>query len=98
MMFELLKAFDQRDRGLRKIIADLEALLGSLQHADRGWKDSFYEQWAILEDVYADALDRGFQQLPPDYQKLVDDAVQNMRRLVQQRIEAAGEGADTAEA
>lgn len=85
-MLELLNAFDARDVGLHKIITDLEALLLLLQDTDKAWRNEFHKQWAMLEDVYADALDKGFKQLPPDSQKLVEDAAQRLRQLVQERI------------
>ena len=92
MMLELLNAFDARSVGLEKIIADLEALLRLLEDTDKVWKRAFHKQWVVLEEVYAVALDRGLKQLPPDSQKLVEDATQGLRQLVQERI---GTTADT---
>ena len=91
MMLELLNAFDARIVGLHKIIADLEALLLLLQDTDKVWRNEFYKQWAMLEDVYADALDKGFKQLPPDPQKLVEDAIQGLRQLVEERIDTTAD-------
>ena len=87
MMLRLLKAFDTRSVGLGKLIVDLEALLGCLQDTEKAWKNSFYRQWGMLEDVYADALDKGLEQLPPDSENLIEDDIQNLRRLVQERID-----------
>lgn len=84
LMLDLLNEFDARSVGLRKVITDLEALLGSLKNADTEWKSSFYSHWAILEDVYADALDKGWTQLPSARQAMVEGAASSLRRLVEQ--------------
>jgi hypothetical protein len=88
LMLELLKAFDKRSLGLRKLIADLEALLVCLQDTDEEWKESFHKQWGRLEDVYADALDKGYKQLPQDDQTRVEDAIYHLQQLVQKRIDS----------
>lgn len=84
LMAELLDNLERRTIGLKKAIPDLEGLLWSLKDVKKPWKDSFYKQWAVLEDVYASALDKGFKELPEDYQKLTDDAIRNMKGLVVQ--------------
>ncbi|MGC8559146.1 MAG: hypothetical protein ACP5O1_00530 [Phycisphaerae bacterium] len=97
MMLSILDAFDDRAIGLRKAIDDLEALYRSLEDTPKAWKSLFYKQWAIMEEVYAGALDKGYKQLPPDYQKLIEDAIQNLRRLVQERIDVTEDARANAE-
>lgn len=91
LMLSVLGAFDERAIGLGKAIADLEVLFRSLRDTAEAWTGVFYKQWAILEEIYAVALDRGFSQLPPGDQKLVEGVMRTLRQLVQERIDATAD-------
>ena len=84
LMLERINAFENKKLALKQLIADLEGLLYALQDAPKGWKSSFYEEWAVLEDVYAGVLDEGLKKIPEDSQKLIDGAVGNLKHLVTQ--------------
>ena len=91
MMLSILDAFDERAIGLGKAIADLDAIYRSLEGTEKLWKGLFYRKWAVLEEVYAVTLNRKLSQLPSADQKLIDDAIQAIRKLVQERINVASE-------
>lgn len=40
------------------VIGDLEGLVSALDETPQEWKDSFIEEWSVLEIAYAVALDR----------------------------------------
>jgi len=81
-MRDVLDAFQLRNVEMGKMIADLETLLRSLTNADQSWKEAFYREWALLDDIYAVAVDRGYSRIPAEQQKLVDKAVQKLIILV----------------
>lgn len=82
VLFDRINAFQRKSIGLKSLIADTDALMRSLQHAEKPWTDAFYAQWAFLEDVYARALDQGLNAVPSDQAALVDNAVEKMQELV----------------
>ena len=86
LMADRLTGFEKRTINLRRLINDLEALLDVLQASDETWKEVFRSEWAKLEDIYAVTLDRGENVLLPEDQKLVEKAVQNLKRLVTQKL------------
>ncbi len=85
--YKLLKSrivqFREGEIGLPRLISDLDALLCALQSPDEAWKSSFQKSWGLLEEVFATALDRGKQELGPEDRKLVDQAVDQMSKLLE---------------
>jgi hypothetical protein len=47
---------------------------------------AFQQQWGVLEDVYADALDRRFTELPDAHKKPLTNAVANLKALVEEAL------------
>ncbi|MBI1924200.1 hypothetical protein HYR99_08100, partial [Candidatus Poribacteria bacterium] len=85
-MMQRIDGFEKGSVNLRRLINDLEALLDCLQSAEKAWKAVFLQEWGTLEDVYADALDTGQKVLVPESQKLVEDAVRKLKRLVEKAL------------
>lgn len=86
-MLEVLRRYEAGEGGLHRTIADLEALLLSLDTPEQTWKKSFYREWAVLEDLYASLLDEGLEKLPPNLDAMVEQAIVVMRELVAQVYE-----------
>ena len=98
LMNDQLMLFEEGKLGLASLIKSIKALLSVLEETDEAWIDKIRGEWGTLETVYAVALDRKEQGLAPDAQTTINDptqraliseAVQNMRRLVQERIDTA---------
>jgi hypothetical protein len=83
LIAERIVQYEKASFGLKHLIADLDALLCALQQADGNWKAAFQKQWSVLEEVYEVALDRG-KGLNKDNTKLIDSALDSMRRLLKQ--------------
>jgi len=85
-MLERMAAFDNEAITLGELVADLEGLLYSLENLDESWQNSFLKQWGILEDVYADALDQKLKELPSEHKALIENAIDELRKLASQKI------------
>lgn len=88
-MRERIQAFESEKISLGSLIGDLDALLDYLEATDDDWKDRFHRQWARLELVYADALDRKLEPLPAQSHTIVDDAIRTMKSLLDERGDIA---------
>jgi len=91
LMMQRIEEFEKSKIGLQRLIADLDALLCSLQKADETWRSSFQKEWGVLEEVYAIALDKGSEKLPTEHWDLIDNALGNMKRLLAQVVIAESE-------
>jgi len=65
------------------LIYDLEFLLNVLEDQDRRWKDTFIGHWWDLEQVYATALDNNKLHPDLDDQKIMNDAIENLKNLIE---------------
>jgi hypothetical protein len=83
LMLEQIKQFEAKQIDLKHLIAGLESLLCVLEQADKKWKDTFQSEWGVLEEVYADALDKGYKSLPTTHEKLIEKAVHNLKAMVE---------------
>lgn len=81
-MSVLLAEFDGSVFGLRKIIADLEALVGCLQDADKAWKQTVWNRIGALEQVNAVMLDQGRETMNETDRAIVDNAIKELVGLV----------------
>ncbi|HEP6273845.1 hypothetical protein SB768_30955 [Burkholderia sp. SIMBA_043] len=95
LMNDQLRLFETGKLDLPALIKGIKALLSALEVADESWKDKVRCEWGALETVYAIGLDRKEQGLAPDIQAclndpanraIIDEAVRNIRRLVQECI------------
>jgi hypothetical protein len=95
LMADQLQRFAEGKLDLASLVGSLKALLSVLEATDETWKDDFRSEWGTLETVYALALDRKERGLDSDVQTAIDgpsdqalisEAVQNMLRLVEDRL------------
>jgi hypothetical protein len=86
LMLDQLNDFESKRINLKHLIGGLESLLGCLEEPAPDWKSGFQRQWGILEDVYAEAVDRGNMDLPEAHKKLLAEAVYNLKRMVQDAL------------
>jgi hypothetical protein len=82
LMLRNLDAIDNRTVNLGNIKARLEGLLNALEDVEKHWRNAFFKQWGVLEDVYADALDQNLQEIPIEHMTLVNDAIREIRKLI----------------
>lgn len=83
LMLERLALYKDDKIGVQTLITDLESLVTSLDDISPNWKDKFYEWWGILEEVYAVALDEGRVPSSREDLDLIDQAVDDIERLIQ---------------
>lgn len=88
LMLEGLDAFGREAIALRDLISNLEGLLGSLESVDDPWRNAFLKKWGVLEDVYANAIDKSFPTIPTEHLALANRAIVELRRLIMQRLES----------
>jgi hypothetical protein len=56
LMRQRIDSFRDGQLPIGPIIADLEGLVDALDETPKEWKDSFVEEWSVLEIAYAVAL------------------------------------------
>ena len=71
------------------VIADLEGLVDALDETPQEWKDSFVEEWSVLEIAYAVALDRQ-QPMPTAGDHELAPAVDALEGLIAERTANRG--------
>lgn len=71
---------------LGKIVDSLDTQCASLHEAGEDWKRSFGEQWSVLEEVLAVALDRKQELLDEDSVRLIADANAALATLLRQLL------------
>ena len=81
-MKEQVSNFGGGNIGLGPLIGDLEFLLNAMESADRDWKKKLDEQIFILEEVYADALDRNIKEFEPESQALISKAIEAIKGYI----------------
>ena len=97
LMEDHLRRYEEGGTTLGSLVAGLEALLQCLEAPEEDWINEFRRKWGILEEVYAVALDRVEQGgsanvetvlKEPNNQRLVREAIENIRRLLADRTVA----------
>jgi hypothetical protein len=86
LMVQRLEEFENERIGFNRLIVDLESLLGCLQEVDTSWKSKFQRECGVLDEVYAVMLDRQQKQMTPEDQKLVSRSVQELKRMVSEKL------------
>src|SRR5436309_3455032 len=86
LMSVAIQQYEDGTINLPSLVSGLEALLASLEAADRGWVERFRSEWWTLEQVYAVALDRGQTELSAEEEAEIGTAIANMRRLLADRV------------
>lgn len=90
LMLEALNAFERGATDLPALISSLEALAGCLETPSPTWKESFRGEWGKLEEAYSYSMASDQSSLGPEGWKLVAEATQNLRRLLNQSVEHVG--------
>lgn len=86
IMIQKIHAFNKGHLYLSDLIYDLEALVSILTDQDQHWKDLFIGYWWDLEQVYAVALDDNKSCLDSEDQKIVNDAIENLKKLIELKL------------
>lgn len=86
IMIQKIHAFNQEYLHLSDLIYDLEALLNVLSNEDQYWKDNFRSYWWDLEQVYAASLDDEKSSLDSKDQKIINSAIENLKRLIEIKL------------
>lgn len=68
--------------GLARLVEELELLLSLVEDVPVSWRDQFRQQWAILEETYAVALDRNLPIDSEENRREIAPALARMRRLL----------------
>jgi hypothetical protein len=82
LMKERLLLYERDEIHLPTLIADIDFLIEAFDSVDPVWRQALREEWSVLEEVYAVALDRGHTHLDTDSERLVDRAVEALSELV----------------
>jgi len=86
IMIQKIHAFNEGHLHLPDLIYDLEALLNILTNQDQHWKDAFKGYWWDLEQVYAAVLDDEQLSLDSEDQKIINDAIENLKKLIEIKL------------
>lgn len=81
-MKEQVSNFESGNIGLGPLIGDLGFLLSAMESADRDWKKQLDEQIFMLEEIYADALDKNIKHFEPESQALVSKTIETLKGLL----------------
>jgi hypothetical protein len=77
-----ISAYESGTVRLHELIASLEALMDCLQQPDQEWLKEFRKHWAVLEQAYAVASDRGESLRSPWYAGQIAAAIEAMKRCL----------------
>ncbi len=89
MMADKLAAFENCEIALDCLIADLEGLFNALGPADEDWREAFWDSWGELEMSYALALHRSPEPMDETSERLMWEAVANLKSLVTAKLSHA---------
>jgi hypothetical protein len=88
-MIERLNAFEEKAIRLGHLVSDLDGLQRALEGIDTQWRNAFLEQWGVLEEVYADLLDRSLEEIPDQHMQFLERAIKEIRRLIAESLDDA---------
>ena len=83
-----LRQYEDGVINLPSLVAGLEALLASLEGADREWVERFQGEWWTLEQIHAVGADRGRGRVEfsGEEEAEIQAAIANLRRLLADRL------------
>ena len=84
-----LLCYESGNLPLATLIAEVDFLIEALEEVGAEQRSELRRQWSVLEEIYADALDRGECELCDESDKLADRTVEKLTQLVTE-IEAQG--------
>ena len=67
---------------LATLISEVDFLVESLEEVPADQRAALRREWSVLEEVYADALDRGGRELSDESESLADRTVQKLTQLI----------------
>lgn len=85
MLAKLTEA-EEGKLALSALIPELEALFKAIELSDPDWRQGFWDSWADLEINYAMALDMGWKSLDETGDRLVSQAIENLKRLIAEKL------------
>ena len=77
-MLEQIQQYETHTIDLKHLIKGLKSLLRTLENIDASWKSEFLNQWEVLEQTYAVALDRG-REVSAQENKNIATAIQKIK-------------------
>jgi hypothetical protein len=86
LMRQCLEGFRAGNLNLRVLIDSLKSLTNFLQEPKDEWRSSFNGEWFTLEEIYSIASDRDQAYLSQEDQASVNDAIDNMNKLLEDVI------------
>jgi hypothetical protein len=82
MMVSALAAFENGQLALSSLLPELEGLFNAVDLDDPDWRKKFWYSWGELEINYAMALDMGWKSLDEVGEKIVAQAVADLKSLI----------------
>jgi chromatin segregation and condensation protein Rec8/ScpA/Scc1 (kleisin family) len=84
---EALQQFQTHSIRLADLIERVPELVKTLGEGDEQWKAEFVGFWWTLEQVHEEAIEVGeSRRLPPERRNAVDEAVNGMMQLINQKL------------
>jgi hypothetical protein len=102
-MSDQLRHYEEGRIDLGSLLSSLDVLLACLETAEDTWIAQFRNAWAILEEIYAVALDKVEDGLSPnvettinkpDNRGLITQATAKLRQLLEERIQKEERGGE----
>ncbi len=81
-MYLRLDYFYNRKIQIRKLIDDLNALVGNLENISKEWIDKFISYWAELEIVYSNALYETKSSFNEQDSQRIEESLKNLNSLL----------------
>ncbi|WP_347017215.1 hypothetical protein H2788_06275 [Acinetobacter seifertii] len=91
LMLDMIFEFKKEKIGIKQLILSLKSLCNALESVPESWKNSFNEEWFILETVYALALDRQEESLDKKFIltseeiNIINNTLVNLQNLISER-------------
>jgi hypothetical protein len=87
LMLDCLLAFEAGKLPIDVLISNLQGLVRALQGVDEAWKQTFLEDWAVLEQARAMALFRESTSLNERETSAASDSVARLKLLVLEQMD-----------
>ena len=77
-----LLRYESGSFSLANLVSEVDFLIEALEEVDAEKRLALRREWSVLEEVYADALDRGGPELTDESAKRADRTVEKLTHLV----------------
>lgn len=88
IMLETIRQFRDGEINIAQLINNLESLLDVLRDIPDPWRNAFRSKWAVLEQIYAVALDEGVRFLDAKRSQEVEVALEDISAMVRAALNA----------